>query len=344
MTDYIKLEVSKNRVKKSGKILSNPLSSDKEKAAARNIVSQFRSAHQYPMLSIANNVRNVARTVNPDNAIIAQRLKRLPTIIDKLERHPDMNVVTMQDLGGCRVILPPIEEVFQLRKELKNQKRSRNIIKREYDYLNSNPGPQKSGYRGIHLVYGYMASKEEYQGYQVELQIRTALEHSWATAVETIDLFSGNRIKYSSASEEYIRYFVLVSSLMALEEGSALVPGTTSNMDDLIHELFRLERKLNILQMLESYKAVVNEHSKSNKKSYLTLELDRDRKNLNVNMHKNISEAESRINEIELEDDSNIDAVLINVGKIDMLRGAYPNYFADTEKFSNFVNERIANV
>lgn len=36
---------------------------------------------------------------------VSQRLKRLPTIEDKLRRLPRMDLSSMQDIGGCRAVL-----------------------------------------------------------------------------------------------------------------------------------------------------------------------------------------------------------------------------------------------
>jgi len=33
---------------------------------------------------------------------VTQRLKRVPTIVDKLRREPTMQLASMQDIGGCR--------------------------------------------------------------------------------------------------------------------------------------------------------------------------------------------------------------------------------------------------
>lgn len=339
MSRNIKLEYSKKQVRKAGKIIGDPRKFPQDKEDAWNIISQFRGSHQYPMLCVANNVRNYAKKINPEEFIIAQRIKRMPTIIDKLERYRTMNVVTMQDLGGCRAIMPNISEVLELRDALQNQKKSRNQIKRTYDYLSTDPGPKESGYRGIHLVYEYMATKKEYEGYQIELQLRTALQHAWATAVETIDLFSGNRIKYSDAKSEYKRYFVLASSLMAISEHCPVVPGVRGSRKEIVHELKQLESEIRILEMLESYKTVVNEHSRSNKNSYLTLSLDRNERKLHVEKYSNMFLAEENITKIEQTNNPDIDAVLINVGQIGRLKSAYPNYFADTEMFSSFITE-----
>ena len=81
-----------------------------ELGAARAVLSNFRGAHAYPLNAVTVTVRQKALDVNP-NAVVAQRLKRLPTILDKLKRIPTMSVTTMQDLGGCRVVFGSINEV-----------------------------------------------------------------------------------------------------------------------------------------------------------------------------------------------------------------------------------------
>ena len=45
--------------------------------------------------------------------VVAERLKRLDSIIKKLEREPTMSLWTMQDLGGCRFIVPSVNEVYK---------------------------------------------------------------------------------------------------------------------------------------------------------------------------------------------------------------------------------------
>lgn len=106
-----------------------------------------------------------------------------------------------------------------------------------------------------------------------------------------------------------------------------------------MHELKQLESEIHILEMLESYKTVVNEHSRSNKNSYLTLSLDRNERKLHVEKYSNMFLAEENITKIEQTNNPDIDAVLINVGQIGRLKSAYPNYFADTEMFSSFITE-----
>lgn len=157
-----------------------------------------------------------------------------------------MSVTTMHDLGGYRVVFESVEEVERLVGVLRDLPRSRNRVTRVYDYLHDDPGPKRSGYRGVHLAYEYGASKPEYHGLRIELQVRTQLQHAWATAVETMDLFSGRGLN-SKGDVEVIHFFSLVSSLMGHEEGTDSVPGAEAPVDELLKELADLEERLGIL-------------------------------------------------------------------------------------------------
>ena len=52
--------------------------------------------------------------------------------------------------------------------------------------------------------------------------------------------------------------------------------------------------------------------------------------------------AESRLTELEALDDENLDVVLVNIARVSQLRDAYPNYYADTSRFSQFVEHWLA--
>jgi hypothetical protein len=54
-----------------------------------------------------------------------------------------------------------------------------------------------------------------------------------------------------------------------------------------------------------------------------------------------LAEAEARLTELEALDDDNLDAVLINIARISQLRDAYPNYYAETGRFKDFVVLRL---
>lgn len=327
---------SKSAVKAASKVVGKGLAPPDEIESARAVLSNFRSAHAYPLNAVTVTVRQKALGVN-ENAVVAQRLKRLPTILDKLKRQPTMSVTTMHDLGGCRVVFETVAEVETLAAMLADLPRARNRVKRTYDYLHAEPGPKASGYRGIHLAYEYGASKPAWHGLRIELQIRTQLQHAWATAVETMDLFSGSEIKYGKAEPGVLRFFAIVSSLMAREEGTAPVPGAEAPNPDLVAELWRLESDLDIVGRLRGYAAVIGDHATTDRRNALTLELRRRGRELTVTVHETMAAAEARLNQLEALDDDDLDAVLVNIARISQLQAAYPNYYADTSMFTDFV-------
>ena len=80
------------------------------------------------------------------------------------------------------------------------------------------PNPD-TGYRGIHLIYKYNSSKTpQYNDLLIEVQLRTRLQHLWATAVETVGMFTQNRLKFNQGDDVCLRFLKLVSIIFAAEE------------------------------------------------------------------------------------------------------------------------------
>jgi len=102
-----------------------------------------------------------------------------------------MQLSRMQDIGGVRAVVNSIKEVRALQSEYQDTKRFTHKLARENDYILD---PKTDGYRGVHLVYKYNNTlarnglAAQYKGLAIELQIRTKLQHTWATAVETMGL------------------------------------------------------------------------------------------------------------------------------------------------------------
>jgi hypothetical protein len=72
-----------------------------------------------------------------------------------------------------------------------------------------------------------------YNGLKVEIQIRTTLQHVWATAVETVGTFIQQALKSSQGEAEWLRFFALMATHMALREGRQPVPGTPQNSNEI---------------------------------------------------------------------------------------------------------------
>jgi hypothetical protein len=118
MAEWISREHSKGDVDRAGAFLvpwwlgtSQP--SLGEVGNAFSIVENWRTCHSYPLNAFQVNLRSRARRVEPD-ALVAQRLKRFTSVMNKLAREPNMKLSQMQDLGGCRAIMSNVKAVDDL--------------------------------------------------------------------------------------------------------------------------------------------------------------------------------------------------------------------------------------
>ena len=157
---------------------------DLDMDSALSITGNWRSSHGYPLHVFKTMLRGRAKKVDP-RALVAQRLKRLPSIIAKLQRFPTMQLSTMQDLGGCRAVVQTVSNVDRLVKIYEETPTRSAIFVRKKDYI-LNPKPD--GYRGVYLIYKYQGRSQNgaFCGLKLEVQIRSRFQHAWATALETI--------------------------------------------------------------------------------------------------------------------------------------------------------------
>lgn len=117
-------EYSKREVRNAGRILARGSADAEEYARAIEIADNWRAAHAVPLQTFYMHFRK-----KYGQYIVAQRLKRIPSIVSKLERFPDMGLDRMQDLGGCRVIVNSIYEVFRVVEDYK-QSSVRHVLHR----------------------------------------------------------------------------------------------------------------------------------------------------------------------------------------------------------------------
>lgn len=332
---------SKSEINKAGKTIADKNSSKKERQDALKVLNNWRSSHAYPLQVIASNLRSK----NPDS-IVVQRLKRLDSITGKIERFPRMDLYRMQDLGGCRVIVDSIDEVYSAMNQYKSS-RIRHILKREYDYIQN---PKESGYRSYHMVYQFHSDRKETynKNMLIEIQFRTKIQHTWATAVEMMGIYTKSNLKSSQGNEDILRFFTLVSSILALKEGTPVCPNTSESADELIKEIKSLDSKHNIVSTLSGLNVAIDfdEKNENKKNNYYILILDYTRKRMRIKSFetKNIEVATEVYNQLEgkLESDKNI--VLVSASSFDSLRAAYPNYFTDIQEFVDMMRSLYDNL
>ncbi|CAM2901919.1 GTP pyrophosphokinase yjbM [Campylobacter hyointestinalis] len=115
----------------------------------------------------------------------------------------------MQDIAGVRTVFNTISEVYDFADDMqKTYSKNRNFsFKSSKDYINR---PKEDGYRGIHQIFIYKKGphKDSF-GLSVELQIRTLLQHYWATAVEILSLKSSLNLKLGEGLEYKKEFFKL---------------------------------------------------------------------------------------------------------------------------------------
>ncbi len=332
---------SRSSVDKAGACYINPNASQSEKDKARLVINNWRSSHSYPLNTLQMNLRYAATQVDPDPTV-AQRIKRLPSIRHKLERIQGMNLSRMQDLGGCRAVVSDVAKVAELLNYYKGKSQMKHKLAREDLYIWE---PKESGYRGVHLVYGYYSDKKTtYNDLKIEIQLRSQLQHGWATAVETVGTFTQQALKSSLGEEGWLRFFALMSSALALREQTPLVPGTPTDPTELINELRDYSTKLQVVDRLSAYGAAlqhVEQQLKPGGKHTFLLELDLAARVLRVSSHEDSSLAAAAYSTAERKTEGNpeIDVVLVSADSITSLRRAYPNYFLDTTAFLESLQE-----
>lgn len=332
-----KVEYSKREINDAGHKINDSHICEEERSRYLAIIDNWRAAHAYPMNTFAINLKR--KTKDIDGAVVVQRIKRLDTIRGKLKRFPNMQLYRMQDLGGCRVIVPTIDDVYKVKKRLESS-RIRHEAKTPKDYIKE-PNPN-TGYRGVHLIYKYKSDKTtDYNGLMIEIQIRTQLQHLWATAVETVGVFTDNGLKFNQGSEKWLHFFKLVSALFALEEGTTIVDSVSKDWHQIIFDLVTLESDLNAISKMETIGVTIQNIGHISKKKgigYYLLIIDYTEHTLKIKeyegIEKGLDKATEDYNEFEKKKNKHKeDAVLVAAQSYDTLVDAYPNYFANITKF-----------
>ncbi|QQS10234.1 MAG: RelA/SpoT domain-containing protein [Phycisphaerales bacterium] len=197
---FARPEFSKNDVNRAGKLLAaDPPEWDKL-AWATDVLANWRACHLYPINTFQATLRGRVGKID-DNAIVAQRLKRAPSVVAKLQRFNTMILAQMQNIGGLRAIVGTVPQVRRLEALYRDPKSLKHSLVSSKDYITT---PKSDGYRGVHLVFRYKSdSAPRYNGLHVELQIRTKMQHAWATAVETMGTFLGQALKSGQGDTQW---------------------------------------------------------------------------------------------------------------------------------------------
>ena len=327
---------TRGQISRAGAELIDPKATAAQKADAMGILSHWRSCHAYPINTFQATLRSRLKKVC-DTALVAQRLKRTPSILKKLQLNPGMKMARMQDIGGLRAVVNSLAEVRKLEKLYTNDGLTHKLIGTD-DYI---ARPKESGYRSLHLIYKYKNPQNSiYDGLCIELQIRTKLQHAWATAVETIGTFLDQALKSSEGPQEWLDYFKLVGAAFSLLEKSP-IEETYANIPEgkIFKDVSERTAQLEVKRKLGAFAIAANAiETRQSQGNYHLVILNAETKTVEIRSFgkKRLEEASVAYAEVERTSsaDKNVQAVLVATNSIDALKRAYPNYFLDTRQFS----------
>lgn len=215
------MKYGSKKISKAGNIALT--STDKNEVDnAINIIDDWRSLHLIALDDLQNRIVSLLKKNNIRISAVSRRLKRISSILNKLDRNPKSGLGTMQDIGGLRIIVPTmgiLDKAFGV--IINNTPDNFEFTKTPMNYID-NP-KDISGYRSIHFIYKFHSTNLDVDGMKIELQLRTKLQHSWAMAVETAELVTGTALKSSQGDESWIYFFKIVSSLFAIKEGTPIL-------------------------------------------------------------------------------------------------------------------------
>ncbi len=325
----------------AGAALVKPHPTLAELDEALDVINNWRSSHSFPLNTLQVGLRRNARLID-QNAVVAQRLKRLSSIQVKLKRFNWLTLSVMQDIGGCRAVVTSVRRVDKL-VQLYKKGDLKHKLDDEDDYIRK---PKKTDYRGVHLIYQYHSDrKETYNGLKIEMQIRSTLQHAWATAVETVGTFIQQALKSSQGEKEWLRFFALMGSAIASRERTPPVPGTPTDRKELVAELRQHARDLDVVGRLQAYGAALRTLEEPGQNAhYFLLALDSRAQEIKVTGYKvgELTRASDEYLATEREmSGRGGDAVLVSVESMAALRRAYPNYFLDTRVFIEAVQQAV---
>ena len=313
---------SKKRVDRAG----NNFRDGKENEEDAEVLQKWRASHRQVLNTFQTLLRNRAKHAE-GKIVIAQRHKRKSTIIDKLRRLPRMKLSQMNDIAGCRLIFENMEALYKFRKNLHNS-RLRHDLKNDpdkYDYIKS---PKDDGYRGVHDVYSYN-SNSEHGGLLIEIQYRTLVQHSWATAVEVMGFVTDKELKFGRGDEKLLEVFRFASEILArpFEDEKSCLGHLSDN--EIVEGFDSLNSEIGFYRNLRLLDVIQEEVSE--RKNMILMFEDGERKLFKWGFP-TVPRALKKLAELEQKNPGK-NIVFVRADKGEDLRIAFKNYFSDADDF-----------
>ena len=333
---------SKNRVRTAGKRVAKTYRENKGflfwgatiSYDEFEIVENWRTSHGAVLNTAQAWLRRLEQEQRP---VVAQRLKRFNTIVDKLGTGRSRDLSTMNDIAGVRLIFRSELELRHFREKM-DASRAKHLRTHEHDRFDYIKNPKDTGYRGVHDVFERRVKlnkgESPWDGLKFEVQLRTAVQHAWATAVEVYDSVQKLRFKFQSSRTAAYRQFLLISELFARlhEDKNSCLPDLSDI--ELVNQISDCEEQTGMITMFESLSAAQT-HNALRENTILQRTAGGE---LMVWTYPNFGAAVRAISEIEMRDET-VDAVLVSSKTPHHIREAFRNYFDDTSDFLELLED-----
>lgn len=328
---------SKMQVGRAGKALVSLLSSSEEQASALTVVNYWREIHAEALRRALEDVEHLSEV--DSSVLVAGRIKKLATIVDKLKRpRTPSDLQTMYDIAGCRLVVPDMAALDRVCNELASVSAFDAPKTSRHDYIAC---PRPSGYRGRHVILRY-GDLECGHTLFVEVQVRTVLQHAWATAVEMHDVAVKSRLKFNEVDNPAGRFFKKAALLIAhLEEQGEIDAKAIRDVSGGRPELPRA------LATVETLKAAYNAvyflpgDSSEGDDDYYLVDFHVDEQTLELTRLASMAALARYFEEEGSDRDGSRDLVLTRGASKERLAKLYPNYFGDISEFVGLIEKHL---
>lgn len=357
LAKFVEPPASKRAVNRSGE----KIAANKAELEDITLVDQWRASHAYVLNTFQIFFKR--RIADHDHGIeFAQRLKRRNTIIDKLQRRNEAgerlmgDVTSMQDFAGCRLIFPDMTTLMSFRAFVHSPEKMRSVFHvlkhpDNPDKFNYFQSPKWTGYRGIHEIFIHRPRPHRkgedvakpWRNLLCEIQYRTRIQHAWATALEISDFLDGERTKFALQEDDpnpRVRFFRLVSELLARYHENAAHALLDLSIDDLRREIRALDLELGIMGRLRAMRAFEDFPQLKRHNVLNIVKGDDGEPVLEIFVFNNSVEAIAKSQELESSKFS-LNAVYVASDRPGELRRAYKNYFNDPVDFVELVTQAL---
>lgn len=252
--------MTKSQVNKLGRAIRRQLRENKPHSIELiNSLQEYRTSFKDDLSQIFFQVSEIAKGARKDS-IASFRIKRIESILSKIERQPTMSLGNMGDIAGCRILVYHENVLPKVIKEL-HQNFKVNAVN---DYLEDS---KEDGYRGYHLYIESPVNANKL----IEIQVRTVNSHKWASMVEIIDIIYNLKIKEGQNHPDFEKFLFLFSK----KENLAY-----SQIVELlkIDSKFDINKRLNEV-FLKNHSRVRRDVSKANggTNNYFIIEVDENK-------------------------------------------------------------------